>query len=72
MGDRIAILREGGELAQYDTPEEILAAPADDFVARFVGDRPRAQAPVAARRLGELELSASPTDSRPSCDCRPR
>jgi osmoprotectant transport system ATP-binding protein len=37
MGDRIAILREGGLLAQYDTPAEILRAPADDFVAEFVG-----------------------------------
>ena len=38
MGDRIAVLREGGVLAQYDTPEAILAAPADDFVASFVGE----------------------------------
>jgi osmoprotectant transport system ATP-binding protein len=38
MGDRIAILREGGRLAQYDTPDNILAAPASDFVARFVGN----------------------------------
>src|SRR5262245_64169467 len=37
MGDRICILREGGVLAQYDTPEAILAAPADEFVAKFVG-----------------------------------
>jgi len=37
MGDRIAILREGGVLAQYDTPAEILRSPADDFVAQFVG-----------------------------------
>jgi osmoprotectant transport system ATP-binding protein len=37
MGDRIAILREGGVLAQYDTPKAILARPADDFVAQFVG-----------------------------------
>jgi osmoprotectant transport system ATP-binding protein len=37
MGDRIAILREGGVLVQFDTPERILAEPADDFVARFVG-----------------------------------
>src|SRR5664280_1326061 len=34
MGDRIAILREGGHLVQFDTPERILAEPADDFVAR--------------------------------------
>src|SRR5205823_5996431 len=33
MGDKIAILRQGGYLAQYDTPEEILTNPADDFVA---------------------------------------
>ena len=37
MGDRIAILREGGVLAQYDTPDAILAHPADDFVAQFIG-----------------------------------
>ncbi len=37
MGDRIAILREGGVLAQYDTPQEILTHPADEFVAQFVG-----------------------------------
>ena len=37
MGDRIAILREHSIIAQYDTPEHILSAPADDFVAGFVG-----------------------------------
>jgi osmoprotectant transport system ATP-binding protein len=37
MGDRIAILRKGGMLQQYDTPREILAHPANDFVAQFVG-----------------------------------
>jgi osmoprotectant transport system ATP-binding protein len=37
MGDRIAILQRGGVLAQYDTPVEILANPATEFVARFVG-----------------------------------
>ena len=41
MGDRIAVLREGGRLAQYSTPLELLAKPADDFVRDFVGsDRP--------------------------------
>jgi len=38
MGDRIAILREGGVLAQYDTPDAILAHPADTFVAAFIGE----------------------------------
>jgi osmoprotectant transport system ATP-binding protein len=37
MGDRIAILREGGRLAQYATPAELLMAPADPFVEDFVG-----------------------------------
>jgi osmoprotectant transport system ATP-binding protein len=37
MGDRIAVMRQGGFLAQYDTPSHILAHPADDFVADFVG-----------------------------------
>jgi osmoprotectant transport system ATP-binding protein len=37
MGDRIAILQRGGVLAQYDTPVEILANPATEFVERFVG-----------------------------------
>lgn len=37
LGDRILILQEGAHIAQYDTPETILAAPANDFVADFVG-----------------------------------
>jgi osmoprotectant transport system ATP-binding protein len=37
LGDRIAIFRQGGEIVQYDTPEEILANPASDFVESFVG-----------------------------------
>ena len=36
MGDRIAVLKEGGILAQYATPSELLANPADDFVREFV------------------------------------
>jgi osmoprotectant transport system ATP-binding protein len=37
MGDRIAILREGGVLEQYDTPARVLAQPATPFVADFLG-----------------------------------
>ncbi|MDQ2934761.1 MAG: betaine/proline/choline family ABC transporter ATP-binding protein [Chloroflexota bacterium] len=37
MADRIAILQKGGILAQYDTPDAILARPASEFVERFVG-----------------------------------
>jgi osmoprotectant transport system ATP-binding protein len=55
LGDRIAIMREGGTLAQYDTPDAILAGPADDFVARFVGvDRGLKR--LALRTLADVEL----------------
>ena len=38
MGDRIAILRDRSEIAQYDTPENILTSPADEFVEDFIGE----------------------------------
>ncbi|MGW1197044.1 ABC transporter ATP-binding protein [Streptomyces sp. NPDC002536] len=37
LGDRIAVLRERSQIAQFDTPEAILTNPADDFVSGFVG-----------------------------------
>jgi osmoprotectant transport system ATP-binding protein len=37
LGDQVAVLREGGTLAQAATPAELLAAPNDAFVADFVG-----------------------------------
>jgi osmoprotectant transport system ATP-binding protein len=37
LGDRIAILQVGSEIVQYDTPEQILNNPANDFVRSFVG-----------------------------------
>jgi osmoprotectant transport system ATP-binding protein len=55
MGDRIAILREGGVLAQYDTPREILTHPADSFVAQFVG-ADRGLKRLALTTLEELKL----------------
>jgi osmoprotectant transport system ATP-binding protein len=51
LGDRIAVFAAGGRLAQYDTPSEVLAHPADEFVAEFVGSG------AAVRRLSLLELS---------------
>jgi len=57
MGDRIAILREGGVLAQYDTPAAILSHPADEFVSRFVGaDRPLKRR--ALPKVADLDLLA--------------
>jgi osmoprotectant transport system ATP-binding protein len=57
MGDKIAILRQGGRLAQYDTPEEILTNPADEFVAQFVG-ADRALKRLGLTTLAEVELLA--------------
>jgi osmoprotectant transport system ATP-binding protein len=72
MGDRICILREGGVLAQYDTPEAILAAPADDFVAQFVG-ADRGLKRLALRHLDEVNVLPVPdADSAglPTCSSK--
>ena len=37
LGDRIAVLAEGGHLQQYDSPPGLLARPANEFVAQFLG-----------------------------------
>ena len=61
LADRMAILREGGVLAQYDTPDAVLARPVDDFVARFVG-ADRGLKRLSLRTVGELALE--PADGR--------
>lgn len=40
MGDHIAIMKDG-EIVQIGTPEEIVAAPVDDYVREFTEDVPR-------------------------------
>ncbi len=37
LGDQVVILRKGGQVAQAGTPAQIMADPADDFVADFIG-----------------------------------
>jgi osmoprotectant transport system ATP-binding protein len=55
VGDRIAILHQGGVLAQYATPDELLASPANEFVERFVG-ADRGLKRLSLRRVSEIEL----------------
>src|SRR3954464_7098992 len=53
MGDKIAVMQEGGVLAQYAAPATLLSSPATDFVADFVGsDR-------TLRRLSVLDIDVT-------------
>ncbi|MGI8428161.1 MAG: ABC transporter ATP-binding protein [Solirubrobacteraceae bacterium] len=63
MGDKIAILRQGGRLAQHDAPADILTNPADEFVAEFVG-ADRALKRLGLSTLAEIELAATNGASR--------
>ena len=67
LGDRIAIMKDGG-FVQVGTPEEVVAHPADGYVADFTRDVPRAHV-LTARTI----MQPAPTgdgDERPSL--RPR
>jgi osmoprotectant transport system ATP-binding protein len=55
MGDRIAIMKIGGKLAQYAPPAELLMYPADRFVEDFVG-ADRALKRLALQRVGDIDL----------------
>lgn len=64
LGDLVAVFRQGGHLAQIDTPERLMSAPDNDFVADFVGRdrgirglsfRPAADLPVQPLGSGARE-----------------
>ena len=63
LGDKVAVFRTGGILAQYDKPAALLARPADDFVRQLRRPRPRlpgAGLPAAAGlTIGELVQRAA-------------
>ena len=59
MGDRIAIMRKGGRVAQYATPAELLMSPADEFVEDFVG-ADRALKRLALMRVSDIDLWEAP------------
>src|SRR5699024_8120244 len=55
LGDRILVLQEGAHIAQYDTPTNILAAPANEFVEDFVGSGSSLKQ-LSLARVDELDL----------------
>jgi osmoprotectant transport system ATP-binding protein len=59
MGDRICLLRQGGRIAQFDTPEHLLTAPADEFVSDFIGSGALVRG-LRLARLSEVELPEWP------------
>ena len=60
MGDLVAVMQVGGVLAQFGRPTEILANPASDFVARFVG-ADRGLKRLSLTRVADIELLGVPT-----------
>jgi osmoprotectant transport system ATP-binding protein len=59
MGDRIAILREGGHLEQYAPPAELLMSPGSPFVEDFVG-ADRALKRLSLQRVRDVDLWQAP------------
>jgi osmoprotectant transport system ATP-binding protein len=60
LGDRVAVFRVGGRLAQIAKPRELLAHPADSFVAGFVG-RDRGYRALGFTAAGDLQLHPEAT-----------
>ncbi|HLY83672.1 MAG TPA: betaine/proline/choline family ABC transporter ATP-binding protein [Acidimicrobiales bacterium] len=59
MGDRIAVMAQGGRLEQYDTPAKILGSPASQFVADFVG-ADRGLKRLTVTPIGATDLETPP------------
>jgi osmoprotectant transport system ATP-binding protein len=55
MGDKVAVMQVGGRLAQYAAPAVLLAEPANDFVASFVG-ADRGLKRLSLQRVRDIEL----------------
>ncbi len=57
IGDRIVIMRDG-EIIQHGTPEEIITAPADEFVREFTDDIPKAKFVKVGTIFQEIEFKS--------------
>lgn len=58
IGDRIALMKDG-EIVQIGTPEEIMIAPADEYVERFIEDVDRSRVLTAAHVMRRPETIAT-------------
>jgi osmoprotectant transport system ATP-binding protein len=63
LGDRVAVLNVGGILEQVAAPDELLAHPANDFVASFVGNE-RGIKRLSLATVAALELAPGPVVDR--------
>ncbi|MGH8874495.1 MAG: ABC transporter ATP-binding protein [Acidimicrobiia bacterium] len=63
LGDRVAILNVGGKLEQYDTPNQILREPANEFVAQFLGSD-RGLKRLSLIPVAQVDLEAGPMVDR--------
>jgi osmoprotectant transport system ATP-binding protein len=64
LGDRVVLLAPGGRLAQVAPPAELLAHPASDFVAGFLGgDRTLRRLALVPLRAAELRTDGGPPPS---------
>ncbi len=71
LGDRIAVLRQGGILEQYETPAELLGHPATPFVADFVGaDRGLRRLAVTPIEVTDLQTPPVLAPGTPMADAR--
>ena len=59
LGDQVVILEKGGRIAQVGSPTEILAAPASEFVATFIGaDRGKRALSIRTTPTGDILVDA--------------
>ena len=59
LGDQVVILEQGGRIAQVGSPTEILAAPANDFVASFIGaDKGKRALSIRSTPSGDILVDA--------------
>ena len=59
LGDQVVILEKGGRIAQVGSPTEILAAPANEFVASFIGaDKGKRALSIRSTPTGDILVDA--------------